>query len=165
MLVAFPHHRAQTFAQICWILLLHMKKEQVINFHSTCSQAGTVELAMWANTIEKGATVIGSDWLVSIGSKGGTLPDEFTESMFPFRSTVWLCKSPFRAVKWYSSLVLTSILEPPDIAENFVWFCCCVTKVPLLVTFSVETWTLTVVFPRLINSNVIPFCNGNNRLR
>lgn len=66
-------------------------------------------LGMRANTIEKGATVIGSDTLLFIGSKGGMTPDESTFNILPFRCTFRLSKFPFLAVRWYSSLVIFSL--------------------------------------------------------
>lgn len=72
-------------------------------------------LGKWANTIEKGATVIGSDRFTFMGSKDGIIPEEFTFNICPFKSTVWLCKFPSLAVKWYSSLVYRLILEYRDI--------------------------------------------------
>jgi len=37
--------------------------------------------------------------------------------MIPFRSTVWLCRSPFFAVKWYSSLEFPAV-ETPEPVET-----------------------------------------------
>ena len=118
---------------------------------------------MTTNTTEKGATVIGSDTLLSIGSKGGIAPDESTFSIFPFRSKIWLCKFPFLGVRWYSSL---SILY--DVVENFVlrfWNSCCKFQVSELEALCVETRTWTVVLlSRFIISNVIPCWNINGDL-
>lgn len=117
-------------------------------------------LGMWTNTIEKGVTVIGSDVSTFIGSKGGLSPVEFTIKALPFSSIVWLCRSPFIAVKWYSSLLIAIVFLGLCIQSGFFLGCrrCFET---LLMAESVVTWTWTVVLlSRLINNNVIPSCNN-----
>lgn len=67
-------------------------------------------LGMSANTMEKGAMVIGSEGFTVLGSRGGIVPELSTESIFPLRSTIWLCILPCFAVRWYSFLMLLSRL-------------------------------------------------------
>ncbi|KAG5554675.1 hypothetical protein RHGRI_012285 [Rhododendron griersonianum] len=74
-----------------------------------------------------------------MGSKGGIPPEESTVSGFPFRSTVWLCKSPFVAVKWYSSLIM-----PPEFADRGAEFRL---RGYVTITFEIETPTCAVLFP------------------
>lgn len=67
-------------------------------------QAGTLIWGILANSMENGATVIGFEELTVVGSRLGIFPSEVTFNVLPFRSMVWLCKSPSLAVRWYSSL-------------------------------------------------------------
>lgn len=62
-------------------------------------------LGICTNTIERGATDIGSLKCTTAGFIGGMPPEESTVKILPFRSTFLLIKSLFGAVRWYSSLV------------------------------------------------------------
>ena len=97
-----------------------------------------------------------------MGFNGGIIPEEFTANSFPFSNTIWLCKSPSFAVRWYSSLMASLILGFRIILENFVlfvWFGSFFVRVIILVAFMKEIPTFVVLLPsRLINSNVIPAC-------
>lgn len=121
-------------------------------------------LGLWTNTIEKGTTVIGSDASTFMGSKGGISSVEFTAKTLPFSSIVWLCRSPFIAVKWYSSLVIAIVFLALCIRSDFLLGChlgCHRRFETLLMTESVVTWTWAVVLlSRLINNSVIPCCKN-----
>lgn len=126
---------------------------------STYLQTVILIVGMWTKTMEKGPTSIGSDIFTDTGVREGIFPNESTVSISPFRSIIWLCISPFLAVKWYSSLVYSPFLDPVAIFVLEFRCPCCKVTVPWLVTFSVETTAWIVVWPsRLIKTKEIPFC-------
>lgn len=109
--------------------------------------------------MEYGATVIGCDASTLVASSCGMFPFESTAKILPVNSIVWLCRSPSLAVRWYSSLVRSSLLTAPGMCLNlFPWAQRWCFRPPELATLGVAT-TWAVVFPlRLISSSVIPSC-------
>ena len=142
-----------------------------VPFGLTYLQAGRTTLGICTNTIENGAMVMGLDEFTFRGSRGGMSPDAFTVKMFPLSSIVWLCKFPSLAVRWYSSLSISLVLEPSNQITFVLWILClwrylcnlcnlwslclcCKVEVPLKATLA----STVVLLSRLINSNVIPCC-------
>lgn len=142
----------------CWPITI-WNQFQIHLYLPTYLQAGRTTSGIWAKTMEKGATVMGSDEFTVTASNGGMSPYEFRPKIFPFSNIIWLCKSPSFAVKWYSSLSISPILLSPGRRILFlplIWiFLFCVTvKEPWKATLA---WTV-VALSRLINNNVIPCC-------
>lgn len=122
-------------------LLLYQNHQVKPIFGFTYLHAERRTFGIWANTIDKGPTVIGFVESTYTGSKGGISPAEFTLKAFPFSNMIWLCIFLSGAVKWYSRLAGSSTL----------WWG------NLLNVKSTLTWT-EVLLSKLSNSIVIPFC-------
>lgn len=120
-------------------------------------QAGTRMVGMSMNTMEEGATIIGSEGFTLLGSKGGIFPELSIESTWPFKSIVWLCISPWFGVRWYSSLIVKPNLSIGNLP--FLWCGNCSITVLFNMAFATERPTCTVASPsRLIRRTVIPGC-------
>lgn len=162
-LAIFSPWKKWTKCYNCFLLLENNQSGTDFQFHTfnlSYLQAGRMIFGMWMNTIEKGATIIGSDEFTCWGSNGGMFPDEFTDKMFPFSSTVWLCRFPSLAVKWYSSLK-ASPSRPRGRGIRTIFDLClldlCLWCNAVVLLNAIPAWT--VLLPsRLSNSNVIPFC-------